>query len=91
MRPSVWLDALRLGATPPESPDEGRERIRLLRPLLDVQREQIEAYARKHKLTLVLDASAVGLSGSPVLLHQEDKMDITADILKLVGAEEEEE
>jgi hypothetical protein len=45
----------------------------------------VEAYARKNKFELVLDSSAVGLSGVRAVVFNSDAFDITEAMLDLVG------
>jgi tRNA(Ile)-lysidine synthase len=55
MRPLAWMDELRLGE---ELPGEGvRGRIRLVRPLLNVTRQEIEAYCERNALRPRFDRS----------------------------------
>lgn len=43
----------------------------------------IDKYAKKHKIDLVLDSSAMSLSGIDIVIYFKDKMDITEDLVKL--------
>lgn len=54
MRPLSWLDELRLGE---ELPDLQQGRIRLVRPLLNVTRQEILAYCEQHALRPRFDRS----------------------------------
>ena len=54
MRPVSWLDDLRIGR---EARQHHAERVRLIRPLLDVPREDIEAYCLDHGLEPRFDCS----------------------------------
>jgi len=56
MRPLAWMDELRLGAEGQQPPEPG-ERIRLIRPLLQVTRQQIEEYCHDHGLEPRFDRS----------------------------------
>ena len=57
MRPLSWLEELRLVGEPDKTPPESTDRIRLVRPLLEVPREEIEAYCRDHDLRPRFDRS----------------------------------
>lgn len=57
MRPLAWLDELRLGPADGQTSEEPRERIHLLRPLLGVARQDIEAYCAEHDLRPRFDRS----------------------------------
>ncbi len=57
MRPLVWMDELRLGADFPESPPQPETRIRLIRPLLEVTRQEIETYCHEQGLEPRFDRS----------------------------------
>ena len=57
MRPLAWMDELRLGEPAPAEGVASGERIRLVRPLLDVPRTDIEAYCRAHRLSPRYDRS----------------------------------
>lgn len=56
MRPLSWLDELRLGEEP-EAPPAAGDRIRLIRPLLGVERAAIEEYCRAEGLRPRFDRS----------------------------------
>ena len=56
MRPLSWVDALRLGETIDPAPVP-QERLRLLRPLLDVSRRDIEDYCETQGLNPRFDRS----------------------------------
>jgi len=57
MCPLAWIDDLRLGDKRQEPPPEPQVRIRLLRPLLEVTRQQIEDYCQQHGLRPRFDRS----------------------------------
>ena len=57
MRPLAWIDELRLGDNRQGPPSELQTRIRLLRPLLQVTRQQIEGYCREYDLQPRFDRS----------------------------------
>ena len=46
--------------------------------------EVIEAHAKKAKLDIVIDASAVAASGAETVVYATDRLDITDAILKLI-------
>jgi len=56
MCPLSWMDELRLGTEGQQAP-EPDQRIRLIRPLLQVPRRQIEEYCREHGLEPRFDRS----------------------------------
>ncbi|HUV94142.1 MAG TPA: tRNA lysidine(34) synthetase TilS [Anaerolineae bacterium] len=57
MRPLAWMDELRLRANFLESPPGPQARIRLIRPLLEVSRQEIEKYCREQGLQPRFDRS----------------------------------
>ena len=56
MRALAWMDELRLGSAG-DGPGQATERIRLIRPLLEVPRQDIEAYCQAHDLQPRFDRS----------------------------------
>ena len=57
MRPLSWLDELRLGEECPEPAEAQPSRIRLVRPLLNVTRQEILAYCEQNALRPRFDRS----------------------------------
>jgi len=57
MRPLSWMDELRLGADQAKESPRPETRIRLVRPLLGVTRQQILDYCREHGLEPRFDRS----------------------------------
>ncbi|MFP3897221.1 MAG: tRNA lysidine(34) synthetase TilS [Anaerolineales bacterium] len=56
MLPTIWMDEMRLGNPQPQRPPE-KARVRLVRPLLDVPREEIAAYCAAQGLAPRFDRS----------------------------------
>jgi Skp family chaperone for outer membrane proteins len=61
-----------------------QRRRMMMRIRLDL-RGMVEEYARKKKYTLVVDSSAVGLSGVRAVVFNTEKVDITGEMLEIVG------
>lgn len=59
----------------------GRMRKRIVGKLRSI----IQAYAEKNEITLVLDASALGVNGMETLVYSKPELDITPDILKITS------
>ncbi|MBN2302145.1 MAG: OmpH family outer membrane protein [Lentisphaerae bacterium] len=56
-----------------------------MRRLMVRKLEEIAAkYAEKNKINLLLDSSAIGLSGIDMVVFADDKLDVTEDLIKLV-------
>ena len=49
--------------------------------LVEEIQEVVKVYARKENLTLVLDVSANGLNGIPVVAYTDGKRDITSFVI----------
>jgi Skp family chaperone for outer membrane proteins len=62
------------------------QRMRMRKQIVGDISETIRQYAQKHDLALVLDSASLGLTGSETVIYSRDSVDITGDILKLIGA-----
>ncbi len=57
------------------------------RKIVGKLQDKVKAYAEENGIVLVFDAAALGAAGAQVILHADDSVDITADILKLTAEE----
>jgi Skp family chaperone for outer membrane proteins len=59
--------------------------LRLRKRIVGKIREAVQEYAAKKGYTLVLDTAALSVSGVEIVLYSSDKVDITDDMLKIIG------
>ena len=69
----------------------GDQRQRMRKLLVDSIRETIRKYAEAKKIALVVDASALSVTGSELVIYNRPTVDISEDILKQMGAVETKE
>jgi len=60
-------------------------KIRLQRRIVGKLREIIAKYAVEKNITLVLDSSAVAISGVDTVVYSKESLDITEDVLKVIN------
>ena len=63
------------------------QRARMHRMIVGKLREVIDVYAEKEGFGLIVDSSAVSVSGIPIVLYGVDKIDVTKDVVKLIEAQ----
>jgi len=61
------------------------QKIRLQKRIVGKLREIIAKYAADNNITLVLDSSAVAISGVDTVVYSKDNLDITEELLKVVN------
>ena len=59
--------------------------LRMRKRIVEKIQDQIRAYAADKGYALVLDTAAVGMSGVEIVLFSSDKVDITEDLMKIIG------
>lgn len=67
----------------------GDQKVRMYKMVEEEVRKLISAYAREAGIGLVLDRTAVGVSGPSVVVYFEEALDITEEILERIDAEDE--
>ena len=63
------------------------QRARMHRMIVGKLREVIDVYTEKEGFGLIVDSSAVSVSGIPIVLYGVDKIDVTKDVVKLIEAQ----
>ncbi len=59
--------------------------VRMRKRIVDKLSSIIKAYAEKNEITLIIDSSALGMTGIPSVIYSTPDLDITSDILKITS------